>query len=77
MHNTKKCRHYNSDGTRKKTVNNPKSDKPSHNKDGMNFAQFIPAETRTAVRAAFNKTNCSNKRRRHQRDSDSNSDSDY
>jgi hypothetical protein len=76
-HNTKECRRYNSDGTRKKTVNNPKADKPSRDKDGMNFAQIIRAETRKAVRAAFKKSNRSNKRRRHQRDSDSDSDSDY
>jgi len=76
-HNTKECRRYNSDGTRKKTGNNPKADKPSRDKDGMNFAQIIRAETRKAVRAAFKKSNRSNKRRRHQRDSDSDSDSDY
>jgi hypothetical protein len=77
MHNTKECRRYNSDGTRKKMVNNPKSDKPSRNKDGMNFSQIIPAETRKAVCTAFKKSNHSNKRRRHHRDSNCNSDSDY
>ncbi len=76
-HNTKECRCYNSDGTRKKTVNNPKSDRPSREKDGMNFAQLIRTETRKAVRAAFKKYKRGNRRRRHQQDSDSDSDSDY
>ena len=34
MHTTKECRCYNSDGTCKKKVNNPKSDRPSREKDG-------------------------------------------
>ncbi len=76
-HNTKECRRYNSDGTHKKMVNNPKSDKPSRDKDGMNFAQIICAETRKAVCIAFKKSNRSNKRCCHQQDSDSDLDSDY
>ena len=77
MHNTKESRCCKSGDTLKKTISNPKSDKPSRDKDGMNFAQIIRAETRKAVRAAFKKSNCSNKRRCHQQDSDSDSDSDY
>jgi len=76
-HNTNECRRYNSDGTQKKTDSNPKSDMPSREKDGMNFAQIIHTETRKAVRAAFKKSNRGNKRCCHQQDSDSDLDSDY
>ncbi len=77
MYNTKECRCYNSDGTCKKLVNNPTSDRPSHEKDKWNFAQLNCTETRQAVRAAFKMANHGNRRRRHQQDSDSVSDSDY
>lgn len=77
MQNTKECRRYNSNGTRKKMGNSTKSDRPSGDKDGMNFAQIICAETKKAVHAAFKKSSCSNKHHRHQRDRNSDLDSDY
>jgi hypothetical protein len=76
-HNTKECRRYNSDRTSKKAAaSKPKSDKPAHDKTGMNYAQIIHQECKKAVRSALKKSSRGNKRRRHQ-DSDSDSDSDY
>ena len=70
MHNTKECRHYNTDRSHKKAGGTPKPDKPANGKDGMNVAQLIHTETKNAVSTAFKHCNC-------HKVSDSDTDSDY
>ncbi len=78
MHNTKECRHYNSDGTHKKAAaSKPKTDKPAHDKTGVNYAQIICQECKKAVHSALKKSNWGSKCCRRHHDSDSDSDSDY
>ena len=75
-HNTKECRCYNRDGSHKKAGGMPKPNKPASGKDGMNFAQLIHTETKKAVHSALKKVNHGKKHRSHNKESDSDPDSD-
>ena len=77
IHNTKECRHYNRDGTHKKAVRMPKSDKPEHRQEGMNFVQVIHTKYRKAVCSTLKKSNHDKMCHSLHKDSDSDSDSDY
>ncbi len=78
MHNTKECRHCNSDGSQKKAAaSKPRADKPACDKTGMNYAQIIRHWCKKEVHSTLKKSNWSSKRRCYHNDSDSDSDSDY